>query len=128
MSLKSFSQSVEIAKRLLATAEETGHEYKPLGKSDAEGAAELMARLASIDDPEFVEKVATALIKARDNAAPTIELWTHICLNVNWLSWAWAPDNEEMSKAWADQWYRINDYSFKTLKGDDLSYYIKTTD
>lgn len=129
-STKAFQEkSMKVAAHVMAMSEDIGRDYHTANKELALMMAHSLAILTTAETPEEVERKVTNLIEARDTAAPDIEVWTYLCLFVNWLSWGWHEQGEtELAEAWAKQWYRINDYSLDHLEGEDLKYYIRTTD
>ena len=53
---------------------------------------------------------------------------TELDMVLNWKSWQWADKNNEYSSLYADLYYELRDWCFDNLEGDDLTYYIRTTD
>lgn len=54
---------------------------------------------------------------------------TELVMILNWKSWVHAErGNDELSEVYVDLYYKARDLAFKTLKGDDLKYFIRTTD
>lgn len=54
---------------------------------------------------------------------------TELAIVTNWLCWIhYEKGNEEMSQIYCDYYYNTRDYALKHLKGEELSYYIRTTD
>lgn len=53
---------------------------------------------------------------------------TEMNMVLNWKSWQWAEKNQKLSKLYADLYYKMRDYILDNWKGDDLTYYLQTTD
>lgn len=53
---------------------------------------------------------------------------TEMNMVLNWKSWQWAEKNKKLSMLYADLYYEMRDYILDNWKGDDLSYYLQTTD
>lgn len=53
---------------------------------------------------------------------------TELCMVVNWKSWEWVDKNNEYSQVYADLYYKCRDWALNNLKGDELTYFIRTTD
>lgn len=52
---------------------------------------------------------------------------TELDMVLNWKSWEHA-ERVDYCNLYADLYYELRDWCFENLKGDDLTYYIKTTD
>ena len=53
---------------------------------------------------------------------------TELVMVLNWKCWYWVKDSEVYSQLYSDLYYKADDYACKRLKGEELSYYYKTTD
>lgn len=56
---------------------------------------------------------------------------TELCMVLNWKSWEHSDGlvaNNEMCNLYIDLYYELRDWCFDNLKGDDLDYFIRTTD
>lgn len=53
---------------------------------------------------------------------------TELVLVLNWKSWEHSSDNAEMSQLYVDLFYKAQDYAYKHLKEDELTYFIRTID
>lgn len=120
---------VSVAHYVGNIAEENNGQFKTSDHEMAGYVSLLMTEMTTAVKPEHIKAFAPALKKARGHMNPSVELWTYICSNTNWLSWAWHEMGEpELSQAWAEVWYDMNSYSLDTLKDEELSYYIQKTD
>ena len=56
------------------------------------------------------------------------EYVTELCMVLNHKCWAWYEKNDELSRLYEELYYQLDGWCFDHLKGDDLSYYIRTMD
>lgn len=57
-----------------------------------------------------------------------ITTYTELVMVLNWRIWALAETNEPLARVYDELWRKEHDWALDNLKGDDLSYYLKTTD
>lgn len=53
---------------------------------------------------------------------------TELAMVLNWKSWEHADKDQELSELYADLYYKLRDYILDNWKGEDLDYYLRTTD
>lgn len=53
---------------------------------------------------------------------------TELAMVLNWKSWEHAEKNPNLSKVYADLYYKLHDYILDNWKDEDLEYYLSTTD
>lgn len=54
---------------------------------------------------------------------------TELVMVLNWKLWIWYErNNKELAMLYNDLWEKARDYAETHLKGDKLSYYLRTTD
>jgi len=54
---------------------------------------------------------------------------TELCMVLNWKCWEHhETGNTEVSKLYSDLFYKLQDWCYNNLKGEDLKYFIDTTD
>lgn len=53
---------------------------------------------------------------------------TELCMVLNHKSWQHAETNKELSLAYTRLWEKLDAYIIENWKGDDLSYFLRTTD
>ena len=54
---------------------------------------------------------------------------TELALVTNWRCWIhYEKGNMDFSELYSELYYKTRDYALKHLKGEELSYYIRTTD
>ena len=56
------------------------------------------------------------------------EYVTELVLVLNWKIWALYKTNEPIARVYNELWAKTNDWCFDNLKGEDLDYFISTTD
>lgn len=56
------------------------------------------------------------------------EMATELAMALNWKCWRWNGAKDDWSEFYANAYYEIRDWCYKNLKGDKLSYYMRTTD
>lgn len=53
---------------------------------------------------------------------------TELAMVLNWKCWRWYQVNDEFSRLYTDLYYKLDEWIFNNLKGEELDYYIQTTD
>lgn len=53
---------------------------------------------------------------------------TELAMVLNWKSWEHSTKNIKLSRLYADLYYELREYILDNWKGEDLEYYLKTTD
>lgn len=53
---------------------------------------------------------------------------TELAMVMSWQSCSWYEKNQTRSFLYADLYHKVDDWCMNNLKGDDLDYYIKTSD
>ena len=53
---------------------------------------------------------------------------TELVMVLNWKIWQWYEKNDEFAKLYNDLWEVADLYATENLKGDELSYFYRTTD
>ena len=56
------------------------------------------------------------------------EYITELTLILNWKIWYWKDKNEATARIYNDLWGETDQWCMDNLKGDDLSYFLRTTD
>lgn len=57
-----------------------------------------------------------------------VEYITEFVMVLNWKIWEHYESNEPMARLYNDLWMHYHDWAQDNLKGEDLSYYYRTTD
>lgn len=53
---------------------------------------------------------------------------TELVMVLNWKSWEWEKKNETISSVYVDLYERAKKYALTHLKGEELTYFFRTTD
>ena len=53
---------------------------------------------------------------------------TELVLVLNWKMWGWSEKDITISRLYQKLWEQADNYGLKHLKGDELSYFIRTLD
>lgn len=53
---------------------------------------------------------------------------TELAMVLNWKCWAYAPHSDAYSQLYAELFYKVDDYAWANLKGEELEYYYRITD
>lgn len=53
---------------------------------------------------------------------------TELVLVLNWKIWQWNGKNDSYAKLYDELWTETDRYACENLKGDELSYFFRTTD
>lgn len=56
------------------------------------------------------------------------EYITELTLILNWKIWYWKDKNEAYARLYDSLWKECDQWCINNLKGDDLSYFLQTTD
>lgn len=57
-----------------------------------------------------------------------VKYLTELVMVLNWKIWRWYQKNNDYSELYNDLWEKTDQYCLDNLKGEDLTYYIQTTD
>ena len=53
---------------------------------------------------------------------------TELCMVLNHKCWMWYDKNETISELYGDLYYKCRDWCLDNLKGEELTYFLETTD
>lgn len=56
------------------------------------------------------------------------EYLTELEMVLNWKIWQWYEKDEGVAQIYNDLWEKADKWALDNLKGEDLSYFIRTTD
>ena len=56
------------------------------------------------------------------------EYLTELVMVLNWKIWQWYEKNGAIGRLYNDLWEKADEYALDNLEGDDLSYFLSTTD
>jgi hypothetical protein len=85
------------------------------------------------DDFSIADKFGAEAIKDTYNRA--FKEWKHdykylteLIMALNWKCWRWSEKDQAISKLYTELFQTAYDYAIENLKGEELSYFIRTTD
>ena len=56
------------------------------------------------------------------------EYVTELVMVLNWKSWQWIERDADVSQVYVNLFYEARNWCFDNLKGEDLKYFLRTTD
>lgn len=57
-----------------------------------------------------------------------VEYVTELCMVLNWKLFQWYEKDRDFYFLYVNLYYDVDDWCYRNLKGDDLTYFLKTTD
>ena len=66
--------------------------------------------------------------RARQEWQANTEYVTELTMVLNWQLWKLYQTNEKLARVYDELWREMDTWCMDNLKGEDLSYYIRTTD
>ena len=82
----------------------------------------------SIAERFGIEAIEDTYKRAFDSWHEDIVFVTELVLVLNWKIWALYKTNEPVARVYDKLWKRAHSWCCNNLKGDDLTYYLNTTD
>lgn len=82
----------------------------------------------SIADRFGVNAVLDTKERAFEYVKDDHELLTELVMVLNWKIWEHYEKNETLARVYNDLWLEMDEYARKTLKGEELNYFYRTTD
>ena len=83
----------------------------------------------SIADKFGVDAIKDTYNRAFEHWKDDIEYVTELAMVVNWKAWEHsASGNDTYTELYTDLYYTIDEWCMNNLKGDDIKYYLRTTD
>ena len=83
----------------------------------------------SIADIFGINAIRDTYNRAKDEWSSNTEYITELVIVLNHKIWQhYEKNNHAIAKVYDELWRELHDYCLNTLKGDDLRYYIQTTD
>lgn len=84
-------------------------------------------------DFSVADRFGTAAIKdtykrAFNGWKDNVEYLTELALVLNHKIWQWHGKNDTFGRLYNELWAKTDTYAVENLKGDDLRYYLRTTD
>ena len=82
----------------------------------------------SIADAFGVEAIKDTYKRAVEHWSDNVVYVTELVMALNWKCWRWNNHNDAYSALYAQLFYELQDWCYDHLKGDDLTYFIRTID
>lgn len=82
----------------------------------------------SIADNFGVKAVKDTYARAFNGWKNNAVYLTELVMVLNWKTWEHYESDEELAKLYNDLWEKTDLYATENLKGEDLSYFYRTTD
>lgn len=82
----------------------------------------------SIAERFGIDAVKDTYKRAFDEWKTNIEYLTELTMMINWKMWRWAETNPALSMVYQKIWEELDAWCMDNLKGEDLTYYLRTTD
>ena len=82
----------------------------------------------SIADRFGVSAVKDTFKRAFDNWKDNYVYLTELVMALNWKIWEHYETNEKLARIYNELWAKADEYATSHLKGEELSYFYRTTD
>lgn len=82
----------------------------------------------SIADAFGVDAIRDTYKRAFKSWKKDYKMLTELVLVMNWKIWQYYEKNETLAEVYNELWKDASAYAVSNLKGDELSYYFRTTD
>jgi len=82
----------------------------------------------SIADNFGINAIKDTYKRAFKDWKSNCEYLTELVMVLNWKSWQWSEKNTKFCQLYIDLYQKTHNYALNNLKGEDLSYYLRTTD
>ena len=82
----------------------------------------------SIADNFGIEAIKDTYKNGLEYAKTDYKVLTEFVMVLNWKIWQWYEKNDRVAKVYNDLWEKASAYAQNTLKGDELTYFYRTTD
>lgn len=82
----------------------------------------------SIADKFGVDAIKDTYKRAFNEWKTNTEFVTELAMVLNWKIWRWHEHNNEYAQLYNELWQKTDKWCMDHLKGQNLTYYIQTTD
>lgn len=82
----------------------------------------------SIAEPFGISAIADTYNRAFKEWKNNVVYLTELTMVLNWKIWEHYETNETLAKFYQSMWEKTDAYCMDNLKGDDLKYFLNTTD
>jgi len=82
----------------------------------------------SIADKFGVDAIKDTYNRAFGEWKTNTKFVTELVMVLNWKIWRWHEHNNEYAQLYNELWEKTDQWCLNNLKGQDLTYYVQTTD
>lgn len=82
----------------------------------------------SIADHFGINAVKDTYNRAMESWKDDYKYLTELVMALNWKCWEHYEDNEQLAELYHKLWEKADQYACENLKGEELSYFYRTTD
>lgn len=82
----------------------------------------------SIADRFGLTAIQDSYNRAFEEWKSNYEYITELVMVLNWKCWRWYQVKDEYSRLYSNLYYKLDEWCMDNLKGEELDYYIQTTD
>ena len=82
----------------------------------------------SMAEPFGITAITDTYNRAFKEWKSNVVYLTELVMVLNWKIWEHCDNNQVLAKFYQSMWEKADEYCMTNLKGDDLRYYINTTD
>lgn len=82
----------------------------------------------SIADRFGISAIKDTFKRAFENWKDNYQYLTELVMALNWKIWEHYENNEKIARVYNDLWEKADGYAMDNLKGDELRYFLSTTD
>lgn len=82
----------------------------------------------SIADSFGVSAIRDTFNRAFENWKTDYKMLTELVMVLNWKIWRWYKSNDKLAMVYNELWEKADTYAIENLKGEELSYFYRTTD
>jgi len=107
-----------------------GFSYKQFDSESAFGYTQITTFYMDfgIAEPFGKRAIMDTYRRAMDYADTDYKVLTELVMVLNWKIWEHYETNPELAEIYNDLWEKADEYALDNLKGDELSYFLSTTD
>lgn len=82
----------------------------------------------SIADRFGISAIKDTFKRAFENWKDNYQYLTELVMALNWKIWEHYENNEKVARVYSDLWEKADGYAMDNLKGEELRYFLSTTD
>ena len=82
----------------------------------------------SIADRFGISAIKDTFKRAFENWKDNYKYLTELVMALNWKIWEHYENNEKVARVYSDLWEKADGYAMDNLKGEELKYFLSTTD